>query len=637
MCGIAAVITEDSRGLERVIRRVTDRLYHRGPDEAGIVCRPESGVALGMRRLSIVDIDGGHQPMWDERQAHAVVFNGEIYNASNVRAELEALGHTFASDHSDTEVVVHGYEEWGSDVVGRLNGMFAFVVWERRANRLFVARDRFGEKPLYIAKIGGGYVVGSELKAVLEHPDVSRELDLVALEQFLAFDFIVSPRTILTSVEKLPAAHYAYISVRGVESRRYWSLPFRPDERLTLSEATERLDSALSDSVRTRMVADVPVGLFLSGGLDSTSVGYYMCRHSSQVHSFSIGFDDDAFDESRYASLAAQHLGTQHHSEVFSAEKAREVVPDIASVLDEPMADQSILPTYLLSAFARRHVKVALGGDGSDELLMGYKAYKGLKAAWSLDALPRGLRSGIARSARRLPARLGPVNLRGKTFAERLDQPPELRQLCALGAYGGSARWVLSRESEGALDNDPFISLAGSLLADRAAFDGPGRTIESYSRGYLQEDILVKVDRASMAVSLEVRAPFLDPDLSECLSGIPHRWKLRGLTGKYVLRQLMRGRVPDAIIDRPKQGFGVPVNAWMRGPLSPLVRDYLAPSRLSRDGIFNPQRVLKLVNAHMDGDPSVGNRVWSLLLFELWKERWLGADVPVGPSLMRAS
>jgi asparagine synthase (glutamine-hydrolysing) len=627
MCGIAGIVTSSPEGLDATIQLMNDRLVHRGPDDAGKLVLPDEGVALAMRRLSIVDLQGGRQPMWDERKMHAVVFNGEIYNARALREELHALGHDFASDHSDTEVLVHGYEQWGESLVPRLNGMFAFAIWDRANRQLFVARDRMGEKPLYIAEIDHGFVVASELKAILAHPGVARELDPIALEQLLAFDYILGPRTILARVLKLPAAHFAVITSERIDVRPYWRMEFHNDEAMALDDVIGGLDNALNAAVRTRMVADVPVGLFLSGGLDSTTVGYYMCKHSSNVHSFSIGFDDPAFDESRYAQMAATHLGTQHHREIFSSDKVLDLVARVTEILDEPMADQSILPTLLLSQFARGWVKVALGGDGSDELLMGYRAYKGLKAAWMLDPVPTRVRSVLSRLAGRIPSEFGSAKLRGKNFFERLERPPELRQLCALGSFQGAARWIMSPDMQIKLGPSVFDTLDPLFLGQApAGSDAAARTIAAYAKGYLQEDILVKVDRASMAVSLEVRAPFLDPELVDFLSSVPPRWKMQRFTGKFALRQLMRGRIPDALIDRPKRGFGAPIDSWLRGPLSPLVNDYLSSSRLARGGTFDPHAVQAIVASQRAGSRTAGQRLWPLLLFELWTERWLGSD-----------
>jgi asparagine synthase (glutamine-hydrolysing) len=375
-------------------------------------------------------------------------------------------------------------------------------------------------------------------------------------------------------------------------------------------------------------VADVPVGVFLSGGLDSSTVAYYMRQHSSDVHSFSIGFDDPSFDESRYAGVAARSIGTQHHLEVFSDRTASELIPSIADVLDEPMPDSSILPTYLLSRFARGSVKVALGGDGSDELLMGYRAYQALKVAWSADTLPWKLRAGISSMAGKIPvpARVGTIPRKARRLALMMAQSPGQRLLGLLSSFDGDARWVLSAEIRQALSASVFDGLNPTFTETRKGSSSADTTIAAYVKGYLAEDILVKVDRASMAVSLEVRSPFLDADLIDFIATIPAELKLRGMTGKYLLRRLMRDRLPDEIIDRRKMGFGVPMNRWLSTSLSPLLHDYLAPARLQAAGVFDVTAVTALVKAQTAGRSELGQQLWFLLLFELWRERWLGGS-----------
>jgi asparagine synthase (glutamine-hydrolysing) len=620
MCGIAAIVHDDPRDVAHFIEKMTDALYHRGPDDSGTAILNGGSVALGMRRLSVIDLEGGHQPMWSEARDVCLVFNGEIYNFAELRRELVGRGHAFHTDHSDTEVIVHGFEEWRYDLFRRLNGMFAIALWDDRSKQLVVARDRTGEKPLYFAKIPNGYLVCSEVKGLLTHPALRRDIDPEALEEYLAFDYALGPKTLLSNVKKLGAGEYAAITPERVTTSAFWQPSFAKVER-SESELLDEFHSLLDDSVRARMVADVPVGLFLSGGLDSTTVGYFMRRHSDDVHSFSIGFDDVDFDESGHARTAANALGTAHHVEVFSQEKLRELVPRIADILDEPMGDQSIFPTYLLSTFTRKQVKVALGGDGSDELFMGYNAYRPLKVAWMLDAVPLAARAVVASTARRLPSHVGSLPLRGVQFARTLAETPPQRLLNHLGSYKGNARWILSDGLNGSLPRT--FEPGRHLVNGYGALGAADQTVAAYLRGYLQEDILVKVDRASMAASLEVRAPFLDPALIDFANSIPPQWKLHGFTGKYLLRRLMRGRVPDEVIDRPKVGFGVPLNRWLRESLAPMVTDYLSPQRLARDGYFDVPAVKTIVAEHLTGRRDHGHKIWLLLQFELWRERWV--------------
>lgn len=600
---------------------MTDSLAHRGPDDRGVAVFGEDGVALGMRRLSIVDLRGGAQPMRTEDGRYSLVFNGEVYNAPDLRRELSQLGQRFRSHHSDTEVVLHGFARWGHELWARLNGMFAVLVWDREQRMLVAARDRLGKKPLFIARCSGGYALGSELKAVLAAPGVAREVDLVALEQYLTFDYVIGPRTMLAGTSKLPGGHYAEITAETVSTTQYWRAP--RGQRYNSKGAVARLDRLLDEAVARRLIADVPLGLFLSGGLDSSTIGYYMRRHADEVHSFSIGFEEEAFDESKYSSLAARVVGTRHHREIFSQERLQDLIPRIADVLDEPMGDQSILPTWLLSTFTQAHVKVALGGDGSDELLMGYKAYLPLKVAWSADRVP-GMSQTIAAAARRSPQTVFGRRSRGVKFARQVDRPPWERLFLALGHFDGDARWTLTDEALGQLPESVFDEPARHIQpATNGRRTGGEESVLGYLRGYLQEDILVKVDRASMATSLEVRSPFLDPDLVEFALGLPLNVRLRGRTGKYLLRILMRGRLPDELIDRQKVGFGVPLNQWLRESQRDLLLDYLSPSRLHGQGIFDPRAVSELVRQHLTCGGDRGHELWLILLFQLWHERWV--------------
>lgn len=632
MCGIAALIDPDRSDLAGRIGRMTDQLSHRGPDDVGVAVLNSAGVALGMRRLSIVDLAGGHQPMWSEDRATVVVFNGEIYNAPDLRVQLERAGHKFATDHSDTEVVVHGYEEWGRGLFPRLDGMFAIALWDAREKALVVARDRTGEKPLYIGRLpNGGYVIGSELKSLLCDDRLSRELDPDALEQYFAFDYSLSPRTVIRAVSKLPAAHFAAIKPSGYTPTRYWIPDTTHEGGLTEADALDQLDEHLTRAIRTRLIADVPVGVFLSGGVDSSTVAYYAAREVSGLRSFCVGFADERFDESDYARRVAHGLGTEHLEEILSIDLLRDLVPRVPEVIDEPMADSSILPTLFVSQFARRHVKVALGGDGSDELFMGYKAYQPLKVAWMLDALPPGVRRGIAVTARGLPAHAGQRGLRGVQFARKLDSAPVDRFLAHLGSWKGEARGVLSAECRAGITGRLFDDARATLLRGTNLATAADETIVAYLRAYLQEDILAKVDRASMAASLELRSPFLAPELIDFALQLPNELKMRRLNRKYLLRKLMRGRLPDEVLDRPKRGFSIPVAPWLRGPLAPLVAEHLSPERVREMQVLDPTQVQRTVDDHLSGARDNGSRLWVLLAFAMWHDRWIAGGGTAAP------
>jgi asparagine synthase (glutamine-hydrolysing) len=619
MCGISALVTRSPVDLLARIDAMTDSLRHRGPDDRGVAVFEDGGAAVGMRRLSIVDLDGGHQPMWSDDRRYCLVFNGEIYNAPELRRDLVALGQRFRTHHSDTEVLVHGFARWGHSMWRRLNGMFAVAIWDRERSVLIAARDRVGKKPVFIARCDGGYALGSELKALLHAPGVIRAVDLVALEQYLTFDYVIGPRTMFEGTQKLPGGHYAEVTPTACEVTAYWHPETGP--RRSAKGAMEELDRLLDAAVGRRLICDVPLGLFLSGGLDSSTIGYYMRRHAQEVHSFSIGFEEEDFDESHFSALASRALGTRHHLEIFSQKRLQELIPSIATVLDEPMGDQSIFPTYLLSTFTRSSVKVALGGDGSDELLMGYNMYVPLKVAWSLDRVP-GLTRVMAEVARRSPPSIAGHRVRGLKLGRELDRSPASRLLSMLGSFGGDSRWVISGDARQQLPASVFEEPAREILRAGSQRLGSDETVLAYLRGYLQEDIMVKVDRASMATSLEVRSPFLDPEVIEFALRLPASIRLRGRTGKYVLRQLMTGRLPDEILTRQKVGFGVPLNQWLRESQRELVIDYLSPSRLRAQNLLDAEAVAGIVDEHLTGRADRGHQVWLLLLFQLWHERW---------------
>ena len=557
--------------------------------------------------------------MWSEDEKVCVVFNGEIYNAEVLREELVAAGHAFRTDHSDTEVLVHGYEEWGEQLPCHLDGMFAFLIWDRRRRDFFLARDRFGEKPLYVGRTGRGWIVASEIKSLLAFPGLRRALDIDGLAEYLSFDFAVAPRTLLADVSKIGPATAGFISAEaGLRTWRYWvanPIEVPRDEPDQLVE----LDRLLNEAVRTRLVSDVPVGLFLSGGLDSSTVGFYMCRHAKRVVSFSIGFEEASYDETAYARLAAERLGIEHHVEKLSQQRVLDLLPSIVDILDEPLADQSVLPTYLLSLFTRRHVKVALGGDGSDEIFMGYKAYLLMKAAW---LTPRPIAAVASSFARLMPAEAA-VKVKGAALVRDLRLSPRQRLLSHLGAFKGDGRFVLApglRRRVG----DPLSNVLPSLQAGvpdgAAAHD---ETARAYLETYLANDILAKVDRASMAASLEVRAPFLHPGLASFGLSLPAKQRLRGMEGKYLLRRLMDGRLPAELVSRQKMGFGIPIDAWFRGDLAALARDALDPVRVRERGIFDETVVSRLLAEHSSGRRNHGRRLWSLVQLELWLQRWI--------------
>jgi asparagine synthase (glutamine-hydrolysing) len=623
MCGIVVILGHDGNDGREVALNMLKSIQHRGPDDWGLESLAPEGVHIGMRRLSILDIEGGHQPMSNEDGTVFVVFNGEIYNFEDLRRDLHAAGHRFRSNHSDTEVLVHGYEEWGTGLFRRLSGMFAVAIWDRVRSELVVGRDRFGEKPMYLARVDRGWVIASELRAILVHPKVAHTIDLEAVNQFLAFDFIVGPRTIIDGVTKLPGGHYAVLrrDTPRASAAPYW---VRPELSRTLRpDPVEELDRLLEQSVRARLVADVEVGIFLSGGLDSSTIAYYASHLAPRTRAFSIGFSEHGYDETQYSRLVATHLGMSHEVAICSDKDVLEAVPRIVEVLDEPMADRSIFPTYVLCKAVSRHVKVALGGDGSDEFLLGYRWYRPLLLSAQLDRLPIGVRRAVGTALRLIPPGRPGRLARLHELAATADRTMTERVLRRSGSFGGKAVDVLATDVRAAVSSNPYSSVA-SALRDGMTSQPHLEATAAYSRAYLQEDILVKIDRASMANSLEVRSPFLDGDIVDFVDSLPVRMRRRGGDGKVILRQLMQGRLPNSILDRPKQGFDVPLTQWLRGTLRPLLLDQLSRDAINRIGLLNPNAVESIIQDHLSGADRI-SEIWPLLMLQMWHHHWLGS------------
>jgi asparagine synthase (glutamine-hydrolysing) len=630
VCGIAGWVGALERhgggAPEAILDRMTDALAHRGPDDRGVWLG--DGVALGHRRLSVIDIAGGHQPMWSADGRLGIVYNGEIYNFLELREELERKGRRFTT-RSDTEVLLAAYEEWGEAVVTRLNGMFAFAIWDTARRRLFAARDRAGEKPFYYADAGGSFVFGSEIKALLPHPAVSRELDRAALARYLAFEYIPAPASIFRAVRKLPAAHTLSLEP-GTAPRieRYWMPRYgRRRGAPSLREACEMLRERLIVSLRGRLISDVPLGVFLSGGIDSSTIVALLAREIGhpRIKTFSIGFHEASFDESGYARQIAEHFGTEHHQELLDPRRMVAVLPDIIDRLDEPFADPSIVPTYLLSRFTRHHVTVAVGGDGGDELFAGYPTFTAHKLARVYDRLMPRFVHAIVRG---LAARLF-VSHRNMSFDFLLNaflkgayQPAWMRHVSWTGAFTPEMQQELWADPP-SLELEDVYGSAARAMEEVEVKDDLQRALQMYFKLYLQDDILTKVDRASMMNSLEVRAPFLDVPFMEAAHGLPARLKMRGLRGlKYVLKQTVKDCMPEEILARPKKGFGIPVSRWFREELRDDLLDTLDPERLRAGGLFRPEPVQRMVREHLRGDFNHRKPLWTLFMFEKWRERW---------------
>ncbi|MDT3706869.1 MAG: amidotransferase 1, exosortase A system-associated [Thiobacillus sp.] len=630
MCGITGIF--DTRGTGEISRELLHRMnetqFHRGPDEGGLHIEP--GVGLGHRRLSIIDLSTGQQPLFNEDGSVVVVFNGEIYNFQQLVPELEALGHSFRT-HSDTEVIVHAWEAWGEACVERFRGMFAFVLWDRKQETLFVVRDRFGVKPLYYAFLDNGeFVFGSELKSLMVHPKLVRDIDPLAVEEYFAYGYVPEPRTIFRCVNKLPPG-FTLTLRRGQARalpRQYWDIPFTPvavkDEASAMKELVERM----KESIRLRMIADVPLGAFLSGGVDSSAVVAMMATQSTTpVNTCSIGFDDPAFDEVEYAQQVADRYRTRHHVETVAADDFS-LVGRLARVYDEPYADSSALPTYRLCELARKHVKVALSGDGGDEHFAGYRRYRWFRYEERLRAaMPLMMRRPLFGALGRMypKADWAPKVLRAKTTFEALARDTVEGYFHGVSLLSDAQRKQLfSRSFKRQLQGYQAVEVLRRHAAVAPIEDALSLVQYLDMKTYLVGDILTKVDRASMAHALEVREPLLDHELMGWVSGLPTDLKLRGSEGKYLLKKAMEPYLPHDVLYRRKMGFSVPLAAWFRGPLGATIRSVVLGERLAATGLFNQQYLREVVEAHQSGRRDYSVILWTVLMFDAFLAQVLG-------------
>ena len=622
MCGITGIF--DTRGRRDIDRAVLSRMnasqHHRGPDEGGFHVEP--GVGLGHRRLSIIDLSTGQQPLYNEDRTVCVIFNGEIYNYQELIPELTGLGHTFRT-RSDTEVIVHAWEQWGESCVARFRGMFAFALWDRNRDTLFLARDRLGVKPLFYALLPDGLLLfGSELKSLLAHGELGREIDPCAVEEYFALGYVAEPRTIFLQARKLSPAHTLVVR-RGQpvpEPREYWNVQFTHGNRLSVADACAELNDRLRESVRLRMISDVPLGAFLSGGVDSSAVVATMAGLSTDpVNTCSIAFSDPSHDESAFAQSVAERYRTNHHVDHVESDDF-DLIDTLARVYDEPYADSSSLPTYRVCQLARKHVTVALSGDGGDESFGGYRRYQlHLLEERLRTSLPAGLRRPVFGLLGRAYPKLdwAPRVLRAKTTFEALGRDsveayfntvssmrePMRRRLFSnslksrVGGY--CAIEVFRRHAAGAQTDDPLALIQYLDL-----------------KTYLVGDINTKVDRASMAHSLEVREPLMDHKLVEWLASLPSDLKIRGRESKFLLKKAMEPHLPRDLMYRPKMGFAVPLARWFRGPLKARLRDAMLGEHLAATGLFNTSYLQHLVDAHIAGTRDYSTPLWTLLMFE---------------------
>jgi asparagine synthase (glutamine-hydrolysing) len=633
MCGICGIATKAGGPpvSSELITRMCREIIHRGPDDEGVHVEP--GVGLGNRRLSIIDVEGGHQPLSNEDGTVWIAYNGEAYNFSEVRDELIGRGHAFKT-RSDTETMVHAFEEWGPDrFLDRFRGMFAFALWDRKSRRLRLVRDRVGIKPLYYTRLADGSLVfGSELKTILAHPGVPREVEPVALDLFLTLEYVPAPYSIFKNIYKLPAASVLTYQDGRVDVRAYWDVapPAAPDQRLSKRSVAllrDELYALLKESVRLRLVSDVPLGAFLSGGIDSsTIVGLMRELGASPLRTFSIGFKDASYDELGHARRIARLFETEHE-ELIIEPQALELTEKLVRHLDEPLGDFSIFPTFLVSRMARAHVKVALSGDGGDELFGGYEHYQAQKIARIPGVAPGAKAAGrITRRLRPSDKKKGAWN-KVRRFSQAFDHDRSLRHLRWMMFLSDADKGVLYSEDlktslggvQGISAREPFSNVFERL----AGFDRTTGELYLDLKTYLVDDIMVKVDRMSMATSLEAREPLLDHKLVEFAFRLPGRLKLHGLTTKWIFKTTVERLLPRENIYRKKEGFSIPIKHWLRAELRGLMEDYLSEKRLAAAGFFNYGPVRIMMDAHIAGRENYSHQLWALLLFEIWHEQYL--------------
>jgi asparagine synthase (glutamine-hydrolysing) len=624
MCGIAG-FTHHTRSVgDSVIRRMASALTHRGPDQQGSYI--SSRLSLGAVRLQIFDLQRGEQPLRSDDCKTVIAYNGEIYNFREIRAELEQKGHVFRSD-CDTEVALKAFLQWDTACFGRFRGMFAMAIWSERENRLVLARDRMGIKPLYIRRTGADIIFGSELKALFAHPAVTRQLDTEALQDFLSLNYVPAPRTLVRGIEKLPSGHYLEWR-NGVEKLTCWWNPeFAPDAAMHPEAAAEELDHLLRESVREHLASDVPVGIWASGGVDSSALIHYAAELGCRpLNTFSVAFRNQSCDERRWFRDIASRYGTVHREVELSGEsELTAAIEEMAWFSDEPGADAGALPVWFLSKLSRQHVTVALSGEGGDELFGGYMTYRADDMARPLRRVPRFLRRGALSVAEAfLPpsnAKIG-FEYKLKRWLEGSLLPPDDAHTFWNGAFSGKQQRRILRNCGG-----PLPGRLCHGLPDARDIGFLNRYLMLDQRYYLQDNLLYKVDRMSMAHSLEVRPPFLDHRIVEFAARLPEKLKLNGSRQKIVLKQALRGKLPDSVLNRKKSGLDIPAHEWFRGPLLPMLQDTLTFEAVRNSNLFHPNETLSLIGDHKEKRINAGFQLWGLMTLFLWLKRW-NIEVP---------
>lgn len=618
MCGIAGFVGE---GDQQILEKMIESVKYRGPNDRGFLIKNDVG--LGHARLSVIDLSSaGHQPMSNQQGTIWLVFNGEIYNFKELREELARTGKYVFKSQTDTEVIIYLYEKFGVSFLEKLNGMFAIALYDFNAKKLLLARDRLGKKPLYWSRSNNTIVFGSELKVLLTHPSIKKDLDLLSLQKYLFYEYVPTPHAIFKDIYKLESGHFLSFDGRNVKIEKFWDQRFSLYPRLPEAEYLRELDNRINEATRIRLMSDVPLGVFLSGGIDSTAIAYYAQKNSAQkIKTFSIGFDDPSFDESKYADLAARFLGTEHHSIEFGTREFLSALPRISEFMDEPFADGSLLPTYLLARWTREHVTVALGGDGGDELFAGYPTFQAHKMAGIYNYLPAAVKSFFKNIVSLLPPSYNNISFdfKLKKFLSATEGEICHRNQIWLGSFAPDIQKdILLQKSVGNIWED-----LENCLQNVKDESPANQLLYMYQKQYMRDDILVKVDRASMMNSLEVRAPFLDYTLVDFINSMPYNIKLNGWTTKYIFKKLMADKLPKKIVGRAKKGFGMPIGKWLRSELKELTLDYLSEALIKEEGLFDHRFVKKLLDDHFCGRRDNRKYLWTLLSFEMWRKKWL--------------
>jgi asparagine synthase (glutamine-hydrolysing) len=626
MCGIAGYMEFNGQPVDTdLIHRMCNKMVHRGPDDEGVFIR--GSFAMGMRRLSIIDLKGGHQPISNEDETIHIVFNGEIYNYIELREELLSKGHRFRTD-SDTEVILHLYEDYRTESLKHLNGMFAFAIWDDNKKELFCARDRIGIKPFYYYMDGKRIIFASELKALLEADGVEKDLDIVSLYQFLTFEFIPFPGTLIRKIRKLPPGSFMVANNGETVIKQYWNAAAIQENELSEPEAIDELYSLLKDSVKLRLRSDVPFGAFLSGGIDSSTITGIMAELlDNKVKTFSIGFEDDSYNELDFARRIAVEFGTDHTEQIIQP-SAVALIDELIEYMDDPIGDFSIFPTFLVSKMTREKVKVAISGDGGDELFGGYDTYVAQMMYRFYTMIPGYLRRQLIEPLMHLiPPRerkKGVIN-KAKRFIEGAcinERYNHFRWMMFLNPQDSNALFV--SDIADMIDMESIMNFIPGYL-DENSLSGLNRSMYLDIKTYLVDNILVKVDRMSMACSLEVRVPFLDHRLVEFALSMPDSLKLRNLRTKYILKKMSAKLLPEEIIKKPKQGFSIPMKNWLKGPLKERMLDLLSVYNIKNQGIFNKERISSMITEHLSNQKNNSHQLWSLMLFQLWMKRFISA------------